>query len=310
MNEPKERMEPFINTFTRFYKKKYGQPVGKIALDAGIVCPNRSMGGCIYCAAVNFTPYYLEKGDAIETQLEKGRMFLAKRGFRKYFAYFQQETTTALVASELLPQLVVPFSDPDCIGLIISTRPDYVDDDLLVGLSGLRERYGREILVELGLQSAHDATLRFLNRNHTFVDFVEAVNRIQRCQTIELGVHLILGLPGESFQEMLATIEAVRRLNIDYIKFHHLQVIRNTRLQEIFMAESFTVYDQHQYLALLAELLGHVPARAVIHRLWSTADPRLLIAPLWGTPAPARLHADLLQIMNEKSLSQGCYCKP
>jgi len=237
-------------------------------------------------------------------------MFLAKRGFRKYFAYFQQETTTALAASELLPQLAVPFSDPDCIGLIISTRPDYVNDDLLAGLSGFRKRYGREILIELGLQSAHDVTLSFLNRNHTFADFVDAVNRIQRRRTIELGVHLILGLPGEGFEEMLATVKAVRRLNIDYIKFHHLQVIRNTRLQEIFTGEPFTVYDQHQYLALLAELLGHVPARAVIHRLWSTADPRLLIAPRWGTPAPARLHADLLRIMNEKSLSQGIHCAP
>jgi radical SAM protein (TIGR01212 family) len=303
-------MDPFINTFSQYYKKKYGQQVGKIALDAGVVCPNRSRGGCIYCAPENFTPYYLEKGDTVAMQLQKGRTFLAHRGFKKYFAYFQQETTTALVASELLPQLAIPFSDPDCIGLIISTRPDYVQDELLTGLSGFRERYDREVLIEVGLQSARDVTLRFLNRNHTFADFEDVIGRLRSCQGIELGVHLILGLPGEGFPEMLATINAVRRLDIDYLKFHHLQVIRGTRLAEIFMAEPFTVYDQHRYLTLLAELLGHVPSRVVIHRLWSTADPRLLIAPQWGAPAPARLHNDLLAIMKEKSLCQGSYLEP
>ena len=300
-------IESPITTFTQYYKKKYGQPVGKIALDVGIVCPNRSRGGCVYCAAVNFTPYYLEKGDSIDKQLHKGRTFLAKRKFAKYFAYFQQETTTALATAELLPKLTVPMADPDCIGLIISTRPDYVHNDLLNGLREIRNKHKKEVLVELGLQSAHDGTLKLLNRNHSFQDFVDAVERIQRFDFIELGVHLILGLPGEDLRDMIATIHEIRRLKIDYIKFHHLQVIRDTRLHEMYESEPFAVYDALAYLTVVAELLGHIPPQVVMHRLWSTADPRLLIAPLWGTPAAAWLHNELLRIMRERGLFQGKY---
>jgi radical SAM protein (TIGR01212 family) len=303
-------MDTPITTFTQYYKKKYGQPVGKIALDVGIVCPNRDRGGCIYCAAVNFTPYYLKKGDTIDKQLQKGKSFLAKRKFVKYFAYFQQETTTAMAADDLLPTLTVPLADPDCIGLIISTRPDYIEQDLLNGLREIRKTHKKEILVELGLQSAHDATLKFLNRNHSFQDFVDAVERIQRFDFIELGVHLILGLPGEDLRDMIATIHEIRNLKIDYIKFHHLQVIRGTKLQAMYESEPFAVYDAHEYLTMVAELLGHIPPQVVMHRLWSTADPRLLIAPQWGTPAPARLHNELLQIMEEKGLYQGRYLEP
>lgn len=299
-----------INTFTRYYKVKYGQPVGKIALDAGVICPNRSRGGCIYCAAVNFTPYYLGKGDPIEKQLQKGRIFLSKRNFVKYFAYFQQETPTAMATAELLPKLATPLADPDCIGLIISTRPDYVAHELLNGLQEMRKRCSKEILIELGLQSAHDATLKLLNRNHTFQDFVDAVKRIQRLDCVELGVHLILGLPGEDLRDMVVTIDEIRNLKIDYIKFHHLQVIRGTKLQAMYESEPFAVYDAHEYLAMVAELLGHIPPQVVMHRLWSTADPRLLIAPQWGAPAPARLHDRLLRIMGEKGLYQGRYLEP
>jgi radical SAM protein (TIGR01212 family) len=303
-------MEAVINTFTQYYKKKYGESVGKIALDVGVVCPNRSRGGCVYCAAVNFTPYYLEKGDTIAKQLEKGRSFLIKRKFRKFFAYFQQETTTAMATAELLPMLTVPLADPGCIGLIISTRPDYVHNDLLKGLDEIRKRHKKEILIELGLQSAHDTTLKLLNRNHTFQDFVDAVERIQRFDFVELGVHLILGLPGEHLRDMIATIHEIRSLKIDYIKFHHLQVIRDTKLQAIYESEPFVVYDAHEYLAMVAELLGHIPPQVVMHRLWSTAEPRLLIAPQWGTPAPARLHNELQRIMKERGLFQGKYLEP
>jgi radical SAM protein (TIGR01212 family) len=304
------RMDTVINTFTQYYKKKYGQPVGKIALDAGVVCPNRSKGGCIYCAAVNFTPYYLEKGDSIDKQLQKGRSFLAKRNFVKYFVYFQQETTTAMATADLLPKLTTPLTDPDCIGLIVSTRPDYIHHDLLNGLQVIGESYNKEILIELGLQSAHDATLKLLNRNHTLQDFVDAVERIQQFDFIELGVHLILGLPGEDLQDMIATIDEIRRLKIDYIKFHHLQVIKGTKLQAMYESEPFAVYDAYDYLTLVAELLGHIPPQVVMHRLWSTADPQLLIAPQWGSPAPARLHNELLRIMQKKGIYQGRYLEP
>lgn len=297
-------MIPRIYTFKDYCRRKYGQPVGKIALDAGLICPNRRLGGCIYCAAESFTPFYLQKGDAISVQVAKGREFLKKKGFVRYFAYFQQETTTAAATDDLLAMFDEAISDPACVGLIVSTRPDYVEKQLFAQLKPLVVDRGKDVLVELGLQSAHDATLRFLNRNHTFDDFVEAVRLVRGFDFIELGVHLILGLPGESYRDMLATVKKIGELGIDYIKFHHLQVIRGTRLHEMYEQEPFELYSPPEYLQLLASLLTHVEQRVVIHRLWSTAAPDLLVGPRWDLPS-SRLNNLLGAIMNEQALYQG-----
>jgi len=294
-----------INTFKQYYGNKYGQPVGKIALDAGLQCPNRKKGGCIYCSAESFTPFYLQKGDSIATQLKKGKNFLKKKGFVKHFAYFQQETTTAAPLTELIPQFSLALSDRDCIGLIISTRPDYVEEDLLAQLARIAEQAGdKEILFELGLQSAHDRTLDFLNRNHTYEDFVRAVGKIRGHGTIVLGVHLILGLPGEDLEDMLATVRRICDLGVDYIKFHHLQVVKDTRLHEIYEQKPFKTFQPLEYLEVLADILTYIPGEVVIHRLWSTAAPDLLVGPCWNLPS-YKLNNTLLQIMRERSLYQG-----
>jgi radical SAM protein (TIGR01212 family) len=299
-------MRPPITTFKQHYARNYGEPVGKIALDAGLVCPNRLQGGCIYCAPDSFRPFYLETGDSIETQLSKGRIFLARRGVAKYFGYFQQETTTAAPRTDLMPQFEHVMAARDCVGLIISTRPDFVGRELLDDLEQLRQRHGKEIVIELGLQSARNATLRFLNRNHSVEDFTAAVDRIQRAGEIEVGVHLILGLPGEKFQDMVQTVRLIAGLGLGHVKFHHLQVIRGTKLHAMYVARPFPVFDSHDYFRLLAELLGYIPPQVIIHRLWSTSPPALLVAPHWHRAIP-QLQDDLLHIMEERSLYQGRY---
>lgn len=296
--------DPSITTFSQHYKKQYGEPVGKIALDAGLACPNRKNGGCIFCAPRSFTPFYLDKGDSLASQLAKGKAYLAKRKFRRYFAYFQQETTTAAPVAQLLPLFSEAVADRDCIGLIISTRPDAVPDELLGSLSDLAETDGKEILLELGLQSAHDQTLRFLNRNHTFADFADTARRISQHPRIQCGVHLILGLPGETKADMLATIRSVVPLGIAYIKFHHLQIIKNTRLLEIYNETPFTLFGAQEYLETLAYLLSHVPREVVLHRLWSTASPEQLVLPRWNVYSH-ELHTMLMRIMREQELFQG-----
>ncbi len=298
-------MAPFINTFSNYYTAKYGAPVGKITLDAGRTCPNREKGGCIYCSAESFTPFYLEKNDSVATQLEKGKAFLHKRKFTKFFSYFQQETTTAAPLAELLAQLRSSVSDPDCIGLIISTRPDYIKEEFLTEFATFAAD-NKEILIELGLQSAHEKTLRFLNRNHTFEDFVNAVGKIRKAAANKIGVHLILGLPDETFADMLKTVQAVCNLGIDYIKFHHLQVIRDTPLERLYSNRPFTIYSPAEYLETLARLLAQVPRHIVLHRLWSTAAPKLLVAPQWKMSA-YELNALLMKIMKEQDLYQGKY---
>ena len=297
-----------INLFSQHYRAKYGQPVGKIALSLGRACPNRRLGGCVYCAPASFTPYYLDGDDSIARQLAKGGQHLNSRKFRRYFAYFQQETSTAGPVDELAAAFRQASAGSDCVGLIISTRPDYVSTGILQELAAMAaENPRREVLIELGLQSAHDRTLNFLNRNHNFQDFVNAAQRV-KAAGLALGVHLILGLPSEDFQAMLSTVQQVCRLGVDAIKFHHLQIIKNTPLVRMYLENPFTVYGARDYLTTLARLLAYVPAEVVIHRLWSSSDPELLVQPAWGGLGAHQLQGMLTEIMDKEDLWQGKFC--
>lgn len=298
-----------INLFSHHYRQKYGQPVGKIALSLGRVCPNRRLGGCVYCAPASFTPYYLDGADSIAGQLAKGWQHLNSRKFRRYFAYFQQETSTAGPLAELAAAFGAAVAGPECVGLIISTRPDCVADGLLPELAALAaEDPRREVLIELGLQSAHEQTLQLINRNHSFQDYVSAAQRV-KAAGLALGVHLILGLPGEDFQAMLTTVQEVCRLGVDAIKFHHLQIIKNTTLARMYQEKPFTVYGAYDYLTILARLLAHVPAEVVVHRLWSSSDPEILVQPVWGGLGAHQLHGMLAEIMAREGLWQGKFCE-
>ena len=159
-------MPPLLRTFSYHYHHKYGHQVGKIPLDLGMVCPNRSKGGCIFCRSASFTPGYLNKNDNISSQILRGKEKLLKNRFSKYFAYFQQETTTALPTDELMEVFQSVLKDEECVGLILSTRPDHVEQQLLNELAELVTSLEKECLFELGLQSVHSSSLDFLNRNH------------------------------------------------------------------------------------------------------------------------------------------------
>lgn len=235
-------------------------------------------------------------------QLAKGKEFLRTRKFRRYFAYFQQETSTAGPLAELAAAFHEAVVGPDCVGLIVSTRPDCLSDGVLAELAALAP--GREILVELGLQSAHDQSLLLLNRNHSVQNFVDAAQRV-KAAGLSLGVHLILGLPGEGRHDMVSTVRQVCALGVDAIKFHHLQIIKGTALERMYQDKPFMVYGPREYLAILAEVLCHVPAHVVIHRLWSSSDPKLLVQPNWGGLGGHQLHAMLAEIMGRDGLFQG-----
>lgn len=295
-----------LNTFGRFAAARYGRPVGKISLDPGGVCPNRSRGGCIYCSPESFRPFYLEPGDSLPGQLDKGRAHLEAKGIGHYLAYFQQETPTAGDRRELMPMLGLPLADARCLGLIISTRPDAVDEELASGLRALAGRFPqKDMLVELGLQSAHDDTLRLLNRNHSVEDFRAAVSLFRRLAPgLQLGAHIILGLPGEGLSHMLHTVHWLAGLGLDAVKIHHLQVIRSTRLEQMHGREPLRLYDAGEYLDLLCALLPHIPGRMVIHRFWSNARPDLLVAPRWGLRSQA-LHERLNDLVRTRGIRQG-----
>ena len=303
-----DKLQRRLNLFSQHYKSKYGFPVGKIALSTGIECPNRKKGGCVYCSPASFTPFYLNAGDSIQEQLAQGKKYLHTRKYTQYLGYFQQETTTAAPEDELIANCALVLSDPDCIGLIISTRPDYIEVSFIKALSelgALSALEDKEIIFELGLQTAHDHSLRFLNRNHTFADFVCAADAIKQFRKFQLAVHLILGLPGETVTDMRETVKKVCLARVDAIKFHHLQVICNTKLCQIYKDAPFTVYSAREYLEILAELITYVPQSVVLHRLWSSSARDILVAPKWGGLRAHQLNGLLLSILEHGGLEQG-----
>lgn len=293
---------PAIRTFSYHYREKYGHVVGKIPVDMGQSCPNRVHGGCIFCRPVSFTPSYLKNTDDLLSQVITGKKHILKGRFKKYFAYFQQETCTALPVDQLLSAFRLLLTDVDCVGLILSTRPDYVFDSLIKPLAELINETGKECLFEFGLQSVHESSLKWLNRNHSFADFQNAVQQIKEKGCFELGVHLIFGIPGESEEDMLRSVRTVCKLGVDALKMHHLQVIRETPLQKLYEQGEVDLFSLEEYLQFLLKALPLIPAEVTIHRLWATAHPDLLIAPKWNI-----LASSLSQTLRNKMAQQGIW---
>ncbi len=293
-----------IRTFSVHCRERFGQTLGKIPLDLGIPCSNRSKGGCIFCRPASFTPFSLRTTDPLDEQIRRGKQLLLRGRFTRYFGYIQQETATALATTRLVALLATILEDPDCLGLILSTRPDAIAADLPAALAALIDQSGKECLIELGLQSIHPASLRLLNRNHSFADFLTAVGRIQAVGSLQLGVHLILGIPGEAEAEMQATVQTLCSLGIQALKLHHLQVIRDTPLHQLYCQGQIKVFSLEEYMELLLQLLPQIPTDITIHRLWSTAHPDLLVAPRWHSLS-GQLSQHLHQMMAERDLWQG-----
>jgi uncharacterized protein len=270
----------------------------------GQPCPNRAHGGCIFCRPAGFTPWYLEKSDPIARQVELGKTHLLKGRFKKYFAYFQQETCTSLPVEQMLPVFASLLADPDCVGLILSTRPDYLEDQLFQPLAEVIRKTGKECLFELGLQSVHDRSLKLLNRNHSFSDFQDAARRILAFGCFELGAHLIFGIPGESEDDMLYSVKNVCALEVGSLKLHHLQVIRDTALHTLFEEGRVPVFSLEGYISFLLRALPIIPAGVTIHRLWATTHPDLLVAPKWDKLATS-LSRVLQERMTELEIWQG-----
>lgn len=243
-------------------------------------------------------------GDPLSRQLTRGKRAILHNGFTRYFAYFQQETCTALAAAELLALIEAVLADPDCLGLILSTRPDYVADDFLAKLSRLIDHLGKECLFEIGMQSAHDQSLALLNRNHTFADVCDALARIRAAGPFTTGVHLLFGIPGESEADMLGSVRAATDLEVDAVKLHHLQVIEGTALHQMYGAGTLAPFTLDGYMNLLVKVLALLSPDIVVHRLWATSHPDVLIAPRWNILA-GQLRTELDNRLREADIIQG-----
>jgi uncharacterized protein len=271
--------------FNTHLRALFGCRVQKISLDAGLTCPNRDgrvgTGGCIYCNARGSGTGAHGRGLSVAEQLAQGKTALARRyKAKKFLAYFQSFCNTYAPLETLRRLYTEALGVPDIVGLAIGTRPDCVDADILELLEELAR--SRLIWVEYGLQSAHDATLARINRGHTFGQFQAAVAATRRRSGIRICAHVILGLPGETREQMLATADAVAALGIDGVKLHLLYVVRSTPLEALYRAGRYTCLEQAAYVDLVCDFLERLPPQMVIQRL--TGDPHReeLVAPEWS----------------------------
>lgn len=266
----------------------------KLSVNAGFSCPNRDgrigTGGCIYCNNRGFTPSYCTPTDTVSEQLQKGKKFFARKyPSMRYLAYFQSYTSTygSINYLECIYREALSVEGVD--GLIIGTRPDCMPPETLSLLRKLNSEQGR-IIVEFGAESTHDKTLRLINRNHVFATLQDAVERTAACG-ISCGIHLIMGLPGESREQMLTSVERIATMPIDTVKFHQLQIVRDTPLANLYAAQQrgeqtdfpqINLFDVEQYIDLCLEIIRIIPRRIAIERFTSHTPPDLLIAPAWG----------------------------
>lgn len=269
------------NNFGTWIRKQLPFRVQKITIDAGFTCPNRdgriSTGGCIYCNNASFNPSYCHRHKSVTEQLEEGKAFFSRKyPDMKYLAYFQAFTNTYAPLAHLKALYEEALSVKDVVGLVIGTRPDCVTEELLDYLAELPF-----ILVEYGVESANDETLRRINRGHDFACSRRAIEMTAE-RGILTGAHIILGLPGEDAEESLRQAPIISSLPIDILKIHQLQVIRGTRLDEMYAKEPFPLYSVDEYIELVARYISLLRKDIVLERFVSQAPADMLIAPRWG----------------------------
>lgn len=281
-------MNPWFTDYSQYLATLFpGVKVQKISVNTDRGCPNRDgtvgSGGCIYCNNQSFTPAYCFGVRGITAQLEAGKKFFARKYPQmKYLAYFQSFSSTyGRDAADLKADLTEALDVENVVGIVVGTRPDCVPDALLDVLAEIGSEM--PVIVEFGVESLHDRTLRLINRGHDASTAVCSVSRAAR-RGLHVGVHLIAGLPGESESDILATVDAVCRLPVESIKMHQLQVLRDTPLADMIDRGEVTLepYTYEQYLELCEKIVHRVPRHIAIDRFLSTAPPEMVVMPKWG----------------------------
>lgn len=273
------QLETYLNTLGRHLKARFGTRVRKLSLHAGFTCPNRDgtlgRGGCTFCSVLSFSE---DKAEATVGAQLVARKSELKRATR-YLAYFQAYTNTYAEVEELRRLYAEATSHEDVVGLCVGTRPDCVPDGVLEILAGYRAQ-GYEVWLELGLQSAHDATLALINRGHGFAAYADAVARAQR-YGVPVCAHLILGLPGETPAMMRETHARVLELGVEGIKLHPLMIVKGCSMAAQYARGEVVPPTLADYSAMAAELIRRTPPAVVFHRISATAREPTLIAPDW-----------------------------
>jgi uncharacterized protein len=272
------------NSYGRFLKERFGCRVYKVSVDGGFSCPNRdgtvAVGGCTYCNNDSFRPKSVESLKPIAQQVSEGIDFLRKRyRAEKFIVYFQLFTNTHAPLARLIPIYEEALRHPEVIGLSLGTRPDCIDEQKLIWLEKLAQT--RFITLEYGLQSVYDTTLARINRGHNFQCWIDAMNRT-RNRGIWLCTHLILGFPWESREEMLHMADVLSNTGLNFIKLHHLHIVRNTIMEKEHRSRPFALLELEEYADLVVDFLERLNPDIFIERLFGAAPENLSIGPIWN----------------------------
>jgi hypothetical protein len=293
-------------TFTDELRQRFGCRVQRIALDAGLTCPNRDgslgIGGCSFCGDRGAAAVGVQTELPLAEQLQRSKAYLRQK-FRaeRFLAYFQAYSNTYATVELLREVYATALADPGLAGLIIGTRPDCLPEPVLDLLAELNEQ--TYLWLELGMQTMHDQTLAAINRGHDHACFVDAV---QRCQArgLRICAHLILGLPGETRQQILASVRELNRLGVDGVKLHHLHVLKDSRLVNDYQQGRLRLLERDEYVQLVCDALELLDPRIVIHRLMGDGRSEL-VAPDWS-----RRKLEVLNLIDaelvKRDSRQGC----
>lgn len=272
--------------FADFLAGHFACKMQKLTIDGGLTCPNRdgTLGrdGCIYCSNRSFTPSYCRSTMSVSEQIDTGKRFFSRKyPSMRYLAYFQSFTGTYADSSELIALYSEALAAEGVDGLVIGTRPDCLNTDLLEWLSHLAQE--KFVMIEFGAETSHDITLQRINRCHTWQDVVEAVEKTHQ-DGIFTGIHLINGLPGENEDMIMQTVEAINNLSVDVVKFHQLQVVRGAPLARMWQdgTADIVCWTAQQYAELCACIVERLRPDIAIDRFVSQSPDELLITPRWG----------------------------
>lgn len=274
------------NDFGHWIRQQFPYRVQKLSVDAGFSCPNRdgriSTGGCVYCNNKTFNPSYCDRSKSITAQLTEGKAFFARKyPTMKYLAYFQAFTNTYDSLDKLKEKYEEALSVEDIVGLVIGTRPDCMSDELLDYLEELNQRVF--VLLEYGIESTNDATLRRINRGHDFACTKRIVEKTAE-RGILCGGHIIMGLPGEKREDILLQAPVISSLPLNILKIHQMQIIRDTPLAQQYLSDPTIcqLYDVDEYIRLIGDYLPYLRKDLILERFVSQSPKALLIAPQWG----------------------------